>query len=487
MTRFSPSEMACPIDSRYYGADEAFFAKLKPYVSEQAYLAFQVRVEVALAEVLAEHHRAPPSLPEDIERAWQSLTVEEVYREEARIGHVVRALVNCLRDRIGEEGRPFVHLFATSNDITDTATALRFKELSRDVILPSLIELEAVLVRMARTYAETPQIGRTHGKFAEPITFGYFLANYVARLGNRIEAIEHARKNLRGKFSGAVGAYNALALVFSDPAAIEKSVLNKLGLEPVETQISTQIVHAEYLTDLTHGIVSTFSVIANLADDIRHLHRSEIGEAQEIYDEARVGSSTMPHKLNPKNFELVKSMWKAFMPRMTTVYMDQISEHQRDLTNSASSRFLTELYTGFAYAVERLISAMRRLDVREPAMRKNLADTMGETLAEPLYILLGAKGHPDGHGYARKLAAQARKAGRPLGELIWQDDELRPYLDGLSEEQRRALEEPAHYTGLSRQRTEVTCDLWEVRCDSLRRLLEAEQRDQAQRARNRKR
>ena len=90
-------------------------------------------------------------------------------------------------------------------------------------------------------------------------------------------------------------------------------------------------------------IISAFGVLANLADDIRHLQRTEIGEVGEAFEATQVGSSTMPHKRNPWNFEHVKSMWKEFMPRMITMYADQISEHQRDLTNSASGRFVPEI------------------------------------------------------------------------------------------------------------------------------------------------
>lgn len=477
MIRVRPAEMACPIDSRYYGADEAFMARLRPYVSEDGYIRYQMRVEIALAELLAEHRVAPPAFADEVARACAGFTVEDVYREEARIGHVVRALVNCIRERISEELRPYVHLFATSNDITDTATALRLKELVRDVVLPDLIALEQALAHKARLYASTVQIGRTHGKYAEPITFGYFLANYVARLGNRIAAIEAARQALRGKFSGAVGAYNALALGFRDPVAVEEGLLKKLGLRPVEPAVSTQIVHPEYVADLMHALVSTFSVMANLADDIRHLHRSEIDEAQEIYDETRVGSSTMPHKLNPKNFEFVKSMWKEFMPRMVTVYMDQISEHQRDLTNSASSRFVTEFLTAFAYSVTRLASAIDNLEVREPSLRRNLEDTRGETQAEPLYILLNLHGHPDGHTVARRLVAKARASGEPLLEVVQRDAALAPYLAKMSAEQRRVLEDPANYTGLAAARTEQTVHHWEFECDRLGRMLAAERRD----------
>jgi adenylosuccinate lyase len=482
-------DMACPIDARYYGADSQFFERLKPYVSERAYIFYQARVEVALAKVLTEDlPGAPKTLAQETENACKTLTAEEVYAEEKRIGHDVRALVNCIREKVSEEVRPFIHLFATSNDIKDTATALRFKELTTDVLLPDLLDLEDTLMRIAREHADTIQIGRTHGKHAEPITFGYALANYVARLGDRIESIEQARRRLRGKFSGAVGAYNALSLIAS-PARFEVHFLEHLGLMPKDytagTLTSTQIVHPEPLTDLIHGVVSAFSVLANLADDIRHLHRSEIAEVQELYEEQHVGSSTMPHKLNPRNFEFVKSMWKEFMPRMVTVYMDQISEHQRDLTNSASSRFVAELFTAFIYVVNRMNSSLKRLRVFPEIMKRNLEKSENdEIFAEPLYILLSSKGHPDGHGCARKLIAKARAEGVPLTKLIWQDQEVSQYLQDLSDEQRRVFQGPHTYIGLAPERTEAACDAWEIRLEEVRRNLKMSRESQRDVERN---
>ena len=473
---YLPQDMACPIDSRYYGTNPEFLKRLKPYVSEEGYVRYQARVEVALAQVLVERKIAPPTLAEELEKASREISVEDVYAEERRIGHNIRALVNCLKEHVSEQVQPFIHLCATSNDITDTAMALRLKELTRDILLPDLIQLENVLLGLARKHADTVQMGRTHGQHATPITFGYAMANYVARVGNRIEQIETARVNLRGQLSGAVGAYNALSLLVpDDTVGFERDVLAKLGLRPVDTQVSTQIVHPEYVTDLVHAVTSAFSVLANIADDIRQLHRSEIGEVHERYDADRVGSSTMPHKRNPSNFEFVKSMWKAMMPRMMTVYMDQISEHQRDLTNSASARFITELFTAFIYAISRLTDAMKRLEVDEDAMSAQLKGTDFEAiLAEPLYILLTAQGHPDGYGGARKVVDQARATGEPISKLMWADETLAPYLKNLSTEQCELFENPQRYIGAAVQQTHATCDEWATRCQRLTHRLNDE-------------
>ncbi len=473
---YLPQDMACPIDSRYYGTNPDFLKRLKPYVSEEGYVRYQAKVEVALAQVLVERKIAPPSLAQELEKAAQAIKVEDVYAEERRIGHNIRALVNCLKQHVSEKAQPFIHLCATSNDITDTAMALRLKELTRDILLPDLIRLENVLIELARKHADTIQMGRTHGQHAIPITFGYSVANYAARLGNRIEQIEQARVNLRGQLSGAVGAYNALTLLVPENTVdFERDVLAKLGLKPVDTQVSTQVVHPEYVADLVHSVTSAFSVLANIADDIRQLHRSEIGEVHERYDAERVGSSTMPHKRNPSNFEFVKSMWKAMMPRMMTLYMDQISEHQRDLTNSASARFITELMTAFIYTTYRLTDAMERLEVDSDAMAAQLQGTEFEAiLAEPLYILLTAQGHPDGYGGARKVVDQARTTGNPISALMWEDDTLAPYLKNLTDEQRQLFENPQRYIGASIQQTHATCDEWSSRCARLSQQLSGE-------------
>jgi adenylosuccinate lyase len=454
-------ESACPIDARYYGGDKAFFNRLKPYVAEEASIRYMARVELALVENLAEWGICPPSVPEEVRRAIAEITAREVYEEEARVGHNIRALVNCIKRKVSQQAGTWIHLFATSADITDTAGALRLKELSQSVLIPDLLSLHRVLADLARRHASTPQIGRTHGMFAEPVTFGFALALYVSRLGGRIKHIHSASGELRGMFSGAVGAHNALSIGVDDPTKFENDLLARLGLKANDTNISSQIAEPEPVADLAYGVVSCFSVLANLVDDIRHLHRSEIGEVKEGYSKDQVGSSTMPHKVNPKTFENIKSLWKEFMPRMVTVFIDQISEHQRDLTNSASGRFVYELMTAFAYAVHRLTSALSGLGVSEEAMRANLERSKGEIVAEPLYVMLACGGHPDAYDYSRSLVKRSRAEGRPILELLKGDPAAKPYLDNLTSHQQAVLVDAANYVGDAVSRTEATCDHWE--------------------------
>ncbi|MDI3280949.1 MAG: lyase family protein [Bacillota bacterium] len=448
-----------PLDHRYYLAHRELMDRLSLYLSEEAMVRYELRVEAALAQGLAEAGVCSPAAAAQIASACQKVRPAEVYAEEERTQHHTRALVNCIRQRVDEEARPFVHLTATSFDIVDTANALRYREVTEEVLVPLLWDLERVLLELARREKGTVQIGRTHGQFALPITFGFALAGYVERLGKRILEIEQRGRDLRGKLSGAVGAYNAAALFVPDPRVLEERVLARLGLRP--SPYSSQIVEAEYLVDYLHALVTCFGVLANLADDLRHLQRSEIGEVGEYFAPEQVGSSTMPHKRNPWNFEHIKSLWKAFMPRMATAYSDQISEHQRDLTNSASARFVPEMIAGLALAADRARAVLSRLAVDRAAMQANFAAAREMIIAEPLYLLLAFYGHPDAHEAVRRLTLEAERTGRTLRQLLPHQSELAPYLSRLTPEQRRILDDPASYLGLAVQRTEEICARWE--------------------------
>lgn len=454
-----------PLDHRYYVGERELGEALSDYLSEEAMVRYELEVEAALALELAQEGICTQTQGEAIVAACRKVTPEEVYREEERTQHHTRALVNCIREHTPEEARPFVHLTATSFDIVDTANALRYRRATGEVLLPILLDLERTLLQLARRYKDTVQIGRTHGQWAVPITFGYAMAGYVDRLGRRIEVVKATASNLRGKMAGAVGGYNAASLFLADPQGFERRVLARLGLEP--SPHATQIVEPEFITDFLHALTSTFGVLANLADDLRHLQRSEIDEVAEFFAQDQVGSSTMPHKRNPWNFEHVKSMWKAFMPRMITVYQDQISEHQRDLTNSASARFIPEMIAGLALSAQRLLTVLPRLVINPEAMATNLEKAKTFYVAEPLYILLAFHGHPDAHEQVRRLTMMAREEGRSVLELAEEDPGLRPYLARLTPEQKKVLHQPETYLGRVVQKTEELCREWEERLTGL--------------------
>src|SRR3989338_669986 len=338
-----------PLDFRYYGRNEDIFQKLQPYLSENAMIKYMAKVEAALAKTLAKHNICSNKIADEVEKASKKITAEEVYIEEDKLKHNVRALVNCIRNKVSDEAKPFIHFTATSHDIIATADSLRYKEFTNNVLIPAFIDFEKTLIDLALREKDAIQVGRTHGQHAVPITFGFAVAQYVSRFGNSILKIRKAGNNLRGKIAGAVGSYNASSLFFQNPEKFESEVLEELNIKP--SPISTQIPEAEFIVDYINVIIESFGILANLSDDMRNLQRSEIAEVGEIFTSKQVGSSTMPQKRNPINFENVKSLWKEFLPRIITIYMDQISEHQRDLTNSASSRFIPEILAALYISV----------------------------------------------------------------------------------------------------------------------------------------
>ena len=445
-----------PLDHRYSRRES--YSKLTEYLSENATISFQAEVELALVKVLAKRGICPKKAPQEVEKAIKELSTEEVYKEEAKTKHNIRALVNCIQKKVSKETRPYIHFTATSYDIVDTANSLRYKKAAEELILPQLIELEKTWLEIAEREKDRVQIGRTHGQHAVPITFGFTIAEFVSRFGERIKEIEAKSQNLIGKFSGAVGAYNASSIFFDDPEEFEKEVLAELGLKAGEH--STQIVAPEAITDFIHSLISTFGVLAAFADDMRHLQRSEIAEIGEHFAEDQVGSSTMPHKRNPINYENVKSMWKAFMPQMNTIYMDQLSEHQRDLTNSASSRFVPELIAALLSAAARLNRVSKKMIVDQENIKKNFEQNKKMIVAEPLYILLAAAGHPDAHEAVRKLTLKAQSTDLSLKDLVAESSELKGYWENFNDKQKELILDPAKYTGIAAEKTEKIVKNW---------------------------
>lgn len=450
-----------PLDHRYSRGEN--FSKLSKYLSENATIAFQAEVELALVKVLAKRGICPHNAPQEVEKAIQDLSTEEVYEEEAKTKHNIRALVNCIQKKVSKETRPYIHFTATSYDIVDTANSLRYKKTAEELILPQLIELEKTWLDIAEREKDRVQIGRTHGQHAVPITFGFTIAEYVSRFGERIKEIEAKSQKLIGKFSGAVGAYNASSIFFDDPEEFEKEVLAELGLKAGEH--STQIVAPEAITDFIHSLIATFGVLAAFADDMRHLQRSEIAEIGEHFAEDQVGSSTMPHKRNPINYENVKSMWKAFMPQMNTVYMDQLSEHQRDLSNSASSRFIPELIAALLSSAARLNRVSKKMLVDAENIKQNFEQNKKMIVAEPLYILLAAAGHPDAHEAVRKLTLKAQQTDISLKDLVAESDELKEYWKNFNDKQKELILNPAKYTGIASKKTEKIVKKWRFEFD----------------------
>ena len=445
------------LDHRYSLSEKAVFDGLSKYISEAASVRSCAKCEAALVKAhLSVRGTLSDEIAKALDDAAEHIDPNEVYQEEEKTQHNIRALVNVMKKKVSADVAPLVHLGATSVDILDTALSMRMRDAVQNVVLPELKELEKSLCAIAERECATPQVGRTHGQHAVPITFGWSIAEFVSRLGKSILKIEELSKDLRGKLAGPVGSYNGPSMIVRDPEDLEKRYLAFVGLKPSE--YSNQLVEPEYLLRLLLELNVAFGIIANLADDLRNLQRSEIGEVFEYFSSTQVGSSTMPQKRNPWNSEHVKSLWKAFAPRVLTFYMDQISEHQRDLTNSASQRFIADYVTGFTMAVSRMKKVVSGLQADRENMAANLAGAGGKVkggvLAEPAYILLGEAGVSDGHEVIRKITLEAEKSGKTFFEVLKTHEDafqkITAQLEKLGVENPAAFfEKPENYCGLA--------------------------------------
>jgi adenylosuccinate lyase len=444
-----------PLDNRYYDSEIA------KYISERSRIAYQAYMEAALAQTLAEVGLCSQEVADQIQAACQKVTAENVYEAEKTTKHDIKALVNTIKANLDDEAKPFVHFGATSYDIIASANSLQMRDVVTKALVPKLEGLLKTLIDLAERYAETAQVGRTHGQHAVPITFGFAISEYVSRLGNTTEALKALSDELTGKFSGAVGAYNALSIFVDDPLQFEAAVLSKVGLKPAE--YSTQVLPPELLVRLIDELTITAGVMANIGHDMRHLQRSEIAEVREKFEEGQTGSSTMAHKRNPWNFENVVSMSKQVIAQSVNANLNLTSEHQRDLTDSASSRFYVLVPAMVANMADRLNRIMGKLEVDEAAMQRNLQLSAGAIAAEPLYLLFEKYGHTAAHEMSKQLAHQALSKNIPLVEAIQKDEQARIYWDKFTDRERQIIEKPEeHYTGLAAQKAKKVVTNWKT-------------------------
>jgi adenylosuccinate lyase len=442
-----------PLDGRYFDPEIA------KYLSERSRIAYQAYVEAALAHALAEFGVIQPEIAGQIEAAAAKVRAETVAEHEKTTKHDVKALVNTIKAELPDAAKPYVHFGATSYDIVATALSLQLRDATQQVVIPRLVELEKTLLNLTKEYAETVQVGRTHGQHAVPVTFGFAMAEYVDRLGASINSLKVLSGKLKGKFSGAVGAYNALSLFVDDPIKFEKTILGYLNLEPAT--YSTQIIPAETYVRLIDELAVTAGIMANLSHDMRHLQRTEIAEVREAFEPGQTGSSTMAHKRNPWNFENVISMSKQVNAQVVNAYQNISSEHQRDLTDSASARFYVIVPASVAAMAQRLNQVMPKIEVDSQNMEKNLYMSGGAIAAEPLYLLLEKYGHTTAHEVSKALSHQALEAGKTLYEVASHDAAIAEYFAKFSDDEKKILEEPErYYTGLATQKALAVHDYW---------------------------
>jgi adenylosuccinate lyase len=374
-------------------------------------------VEVAATETLAEAGLVPKPAAKAI-RERANFRVERIHEIEAEVRHDVIAFTTAVSEFVGPESRWF-HYGLTSNDVVDTAQALLITQASA-LIAKDLERLAEVLERRAWEFKDTPMVGRTHGVHAEPITFGFKLANWYSEIRRNVTRFAAAAEDLRvGKFSGAVGIFAHLT------PELEEKMCARLGLQAaaVSSQVIQRDRHAHYLATLA-VIASTLDKIAT---EIRHLQRTEVREAEEFFSEKQKGSSAMPHKRNPVTCEQISGLARVVRSNAQTGFENVALWHERDISHSSAERVvLPDSTTLVDYLLNKTSNLIETMFVYPQRMLANLESTRGLIFSGQLLLDLVEHGvsREEAYRLVQAHAMHAWREGLDFHDLVLADKNI---------------------------------------------------------------
>ncbi len=352
--------------------------------SEEHKLAVWKEVETLVIEAWAELGVIQSEVAEALRSAPEVDPVEWKEREKIT-NHDVAAFVDLLAGSI-ESGGEWVHFGLTSSDVLDTANGVLLRD-AADLLLGRLETLFDIVRNKSLEHRDTPMIGRTHGIWAEPTSFGLKLANWAFEIERDYRRMSAARDAVAvGKISGAVGTYA------HTPPSVEAFVCDRLeiGIEPASSQITHRDRQAEFL----NAIALTGSSLERFATEIRHLQRSEVGEVRESFGAGQKGSSAMPHKRNPIASENITGISR-LLRGYASVGMENVALwHERDISHSAAERVALPDATGLLdFALARMARLVDGLVVDTDRMAENLESTRGLVYSQAVLLALAERGH----------------------------------------------------------------------------------------------
>ena len=449
MTASSPLTALSPLDGRYAGKVEA----LRPIFSEFGLMHRRVLVEVrwllaladepAIAEVAALDAPAHTFLM-TLADGFSLQDAERIKAIERTTNHDVKAVEYFLKERIGEHAdlataKEFVHFACTSEDINNLAYALMLRDARDGVLLPALDKLLATLKQMAHALASQPMLSRTHGQTASPTTLGKEIANVVARLQRQRAQI--ASVALSGKINGAVGNYNAHVVAYPDvdwPALAQRFVESlNLDFNPYTTQIEPH----DGIAEISDAIRRANTILTDFCRDIWGY--ISLGYFRQELRHGEVGSSTMPHKVNPIDFEnaegnlgIANALFAHFAEKLP------ISRWQRDLTDSTVLRALGTAFGHTQVALESIARGLSKLNAAPERLAADL-DASWEVLAEAVQTVMRRYGLPEPY---EQLKALTRGQGIT-------HESMRAFIESqalpVDAKQRLLALTPATYVGLA--------------------------------------
>ena len=424
-----------PLDGRYARQVQA----LADHVSEWALMRARVRVEVEWLLVLAPQLDAAPlrAVYED----FSDDAAAEIKAIEARTNHDVKAVEYFLRERVPAEVRELVHFGLTSEDVNNLSYALMLRGAIDEVWRPAAEELVGGVAALAEQTRAVPLLSRTHGQAATPTTFGKEMAVFVARWRRQLDQL--SRQEYRGKLNGAVGTYGALVVARPDVdwEAKSREFVESLGL--TWAPLTTQIEPHDWIAELFHLLVRFNAILVDFDRDLWAYISRALVKQRPVAGE--VGSSTMPHKVNPIDFE--NSEANAGVSSALAGHMAgtlPVSRLQRDLSDSSLLRNSGVVVGHSLLAIRSALKGLGKIEVDEEALAAEL-DEAWEVLAEAVQTVMRKRGGEDPYDQLKALTRGARI----------DRDKLRAFVEAadLDEDDRRRLLEltPAQYTGLAEQ------------------------------------
>ncbi len=338
-----------------------------------------LRIEILACEAWARLGRIPEAALPKIRQA--SFDVDRIAEVEARVGHDVVAFLTVVNESIGQPEARYVHLGMTSQDLNDNAMAVQLVESSR-IIARDLSTVREAAVELALRHRKTLMAGRTHGVVAEPTTFGFKVAGWVAELDRAAARLEQATHEIAvGRVSGAVGTHATV-----DPR-VEEHVCAELGLtpDPISTQVIARDRHAAFMSALALAA----GTLERIAIEIRHLQRSEVGEAFEPFGKEQKGSSAMPHKRNPVMTERVCGLARVVRGHLVTALENTALWHERDISHSSAERIIfPDACATVDYMALEMAKVLSGLEVRPARMLRNLQFGGGVVFSQRVMLAL---------------------------------------------------------------------------------------------------
>ncbi|OYR56289.1 adenylosuccinate lyase [Halorubrum halodurans] len=462
LSRSDPLAAVSPLDGRYAGRT----APLSPYASEAALMRARTRVEVEYLIELAALEATPISLDDGTVSALRDLH-DAFSAEDARLikdlevegaagyaatNHDVKAVEYFLRVRLEELGEagsiaepealfPWIHFGLTSEDVNNLAHRLLVAPAVREVLVPAVREVRDALARLAREHRDTPMLARTHGQPATPTTFGKEMAVYAARLGRALGRVDAAVDDLSGKLAGASGTYAAHVAAYPDVdwPGVSRSVVTGLGLE--HAPLATQVNPCDDLAALFDALRGVNNVLLDLDLDA-WLYVSDRYLGQRAV-EGETGSSTMPHKVNPIDFENAEgNLSKANADLVFLADYVTTSRLQRDLSDSTVKRNVGAAFAHCLIGYSKTADGLAKVVPNEVVMREELEATP-EVIGEAVQTILRREGDVDAYERVKELTRGSRVTLEDFRALF---DDLD--VDPAVREELRALT-PAGYTGIA--------------------------------------